>query len=67
MARELKMITIAEGIETPEQADYLRRCGWRYGQGWLFSDAQPEEALAAITPRPLRREEPLYPELRLDG
>jgi len=67
MARELKMITIAEGIETPEQADYLRRCGWRYGQGWLFSDAQPEEALAAITPRPLRREEPLYLDLRLDG
>ena len=61
MARELKMITIAEGIETPEQADYLRRCGWRYGQGWLFSDAQPEESLAPITPSPLRRAEPLFP------
>src|SRR5690606_983410 len=36
LARELQLVTIAGGIETQEQADYLRGSGWRYGQGWLF-------------------------------
>lgn len=45
LARELAMVTIAEGIENEEQAAYLRRNGWRYGQGWLFGSAQPESAL----------------------
>ncbi len=45
LARELNMITIAEGIETEEQADFLHHNGWRYGQGWLFGGAQPEGAL----------------------
>ena len=41
LARELGLATIAEGIETESQAEYLRSCGWRYGQGWLFGVAQP--------------------------
>lgn len=41
LARELAMVTIAEGIEHAEQADYLHRNGWRYGQGWLYGGAQP--------------------------
>ncbi|MFC0715690.1 putative bifunctional diguanylate cyclase/phosphodiesterase [Cellulomonas biazotea] len=41
LARELAMVTIAEGIEHEEQARYLHRNGWRYGQGWLFGGAQP--------------------------
>jgi diguanylate cyclase (GGDEF)-like protein len=41
LARELAMVTIAEGIEHEEQADYLHRNGWRYGQGWLYGGAQP--------------------------
>ena len=45
LARELNLITIAEGIETEEQAGFLHRNGWRYGQGWLFGAAQPENAL----------------------
>lgn len=44
LARELAMVTIAEGIEHEEQARYLHRNGWRYGQGWLFGGAQPAEA-----------------------
>lgn len=43
LARELAMVTIAEGIENDEQADFLRRNGWRYGQGWLYGGAQPME------------------------
>ncbi|SFK35886.1 bifunctional diguanylate cyclase/phosphodiesterase [Cellulomonas sp. KH9] len=41
LARELAMVTIAEGIENEEQADFLRRNGWRYGQGWLYGGARP--------------------------
>jgi EAL domain-containing protein (putative c-di-GMP-specific phosphodiesterase class I) len=45
LARELAMVTIAEGIEHEQQADYLHRNGWRYGQGWLFGGAQPAESI----------------------
>ncbi len=41
LARELGLATIAEGIETESQAEFLVSCGWRYGQGWLFGVAQP--------------------------
>ena len=42
LAREMEMVTIAAGIESQEQADYLRDCGWHYGQGWLFGAGQSE-------------------------
>jgi len=37
MAQRLKLRVIAEGIETSEQAEYLRQRGVHYGQGWYFS------------------------------
>jgi EAL domain-containing protein (putative c-di-GMP-specific phosphodiesterase class I) len=61
LARELGLATIAEGIETEAQAEFLSNCGWRYGQGWLFGVAQPASAVYAsateystslIDPRP---------------
>jgi len=36
VARELKMQTIAEGIETPTQRDFLKRLGCTLAQGYLF-------------------------------
>lgn len=51
LARELGLATIAEGIETESQADFLVRCGWRHGQGWLFGVAQPAEVVLG-TPMP---------------
>jgi Predicted signal transduction protein containing sensor and EAL domains len=37
MSRRLKLIVVAEGIEKPEQADYLRAANVPLGQGWLFA------------------------------
>jgi diguanylate cyclase (GGDEF)-like protein len=42
MARTLGVATVAEGVETPEQLEELRRLGCTYGQGFLFS--RPVEA-----------------------
>jgi len=39
--------TVAEGIETVEQADALRRLGCQYAQGYLWSRPLPLAALAA--------------------
>ncbi|WP_294641302.1 bifunctional diguanylate cyclase/phosphodiesterase, partial [uncultured Aureimonas sp.] len=36
MGRALRMTTTAEGVETPEQLDWLRRNGWAQAQGYLI-------------------------------
>ena len=41
LAGSLSMQAIAEGVETIEQRDTLRKLGCRYMQGFLYSKAQP--------------------------
>jgi diguanylate cyclase (GGDEF)-like protein len=46
MARALELRAVAEGIETVEQATYLRRLGYRHGQGFLFARPLPVNQVA---------------------
>ena len=36
MANELNIVTVAEGIETPEQAMFLKNAGCKIAQGFLY-------------------------------
>jgi EAL domain-containing protein (putative c-di-GMP-specific phosphodiesterase class I) len=36
LANGLHLTTVAEGVETQEQAQLLVEHGWGHGQGWLF-------------------------------
>jgi diguanylate cyclase (GGDEF)-like protein len=44
-AKSLQLVTVAEGVETPEQLQWLRSAGCAYAQGFLFSKAVPAEAI----------------------
>jgi len=43
MANQLKLKTVAEGVETPAQLAYLRQLKVDFVQGWLFSKALPAD------------------------
>ncbi|MCQ2576066.1 MAG: EAL domain-containing protein [Treponema sp.] len=43
MAQALQLITIAEGVETREQADFLKSVGCDVIQGYLYAKPMPED------------------------
>ena len=47
LAHALRLKTVAEGIEQPEQLDWLRSIGCEFGQGFLFGPARPAEFYGA--------------------
>jgi EAL domain-containing protein (putative c-di-GMP-specific phosphodiesterase class I) len=51
MAHKLGLKAIAEGIETQEQLDLLKKMGCDYGQGFLFSPALPPEQFESLLTR----------------
>jgi diguanylate cyclase (GGDEF)-like protein len=55
MARTLRKRTVAEGIETMEQLEYLRERGCDTGQGYLFSKALPADELARLVAEQRKR------------
>jgi diguanylate cyclase (GGDEF)-like protein/PAS domain S-box-containing protein len=48
LARSLKLGVVAEGVETPEERDFLRTNGSPDMQGFLFCQPQPADAIAAL-------------------
>lgn len=57
LARRLNMSTVAEGVETPEQAAWLREHGVNFLQGYWISRPMPLEQFSQWTPdRPQPRE-----------
>jgi diguanylate cyclase (GGDEF)-like protein/PAS domain S-box-containing protein len=48
LAEGLHLQSIAEGVETEEQAEILRSQGWTHGQGWLFGRPAPVPALTSL-------------------
>jgi diguanylate cyclase (GGDEF)-like protein/PAS domain S-box-containing protein len=48
LAHNLQLRCLAEGIETQEQLDFLRREGCDHGQGYLYSRPVPEDAFEAL-------------------
>ncbi|MBQ9118536.1 MAG: EAL domain-containing protein [Lachnospiraceae bacterium] len=42
-AHRLKLVTVAEGVETSEQLGFLRTCGCKVIQGYLFAKPMPEQ------------------------
>jgi len=48
LSNSLGMDTVAEGIEHPEQLEFLRREGCEIGQGYLFSKPLPAADLMAF-------------------
>jgi EAL domain-containing protein (putative c-di-GMP-specific phosphodiesterase class I) len=51
LAAELGMTVIAEGIETQEQLDVLKKIGVPFGQGYFFSKPIAADAIPAILNR----------------
>ncbi len=48
MAQSLKVATVAEGVETTYQLDFLRACGCDIAQGYLLGRPMPAERFAEL-------------------
>ena len=64
LAEGLGLETIAEGIESADEAVSLRDLGWRCGQGWFFGKAAPlshwqTTAIPTQRPSPIQTATPL--------
>jgi EAL domain-containing protein (putative c-di-GMP-specific phosphodiesterase class I) len=51
MASNLRLDVVAEGIETSEQVDLLKKLHCKYGQGFYFSQPLPAEEVASLLAR----------------
>ena len=55
IAGGLGLQLVAEGIETGGQRKFLTRAGYRYGQGFLFSESLPPDDATALLQRDMDR------------
>jgi diguanylate cyclase (GGDEF)-like protein len=61
LAHNLRLRVVAEGVETAEQLEFLRRLGCDQYQGYYYSPAVPPEEFAEMIQR-IRRAQPEYTE-----
>ncbi|WP_159866055.1 MULTISPECIES: cyclic di-GMP phosphodiesterase [unclassified Raoultella] len=54
LSRRLQLLTVAEGVETPEQAEWLRKHGVHYLQGYWISRPLPLETLLTAHDEPAK-------------
>lgn len=54
LARSLELETVAEGIETPHQLEFLRKEGCSFGQGYLISHPVSAESLSEFPKKAMR-------------
>lgn len=52
LAHNLNLAVVAEGIETKEQLEFLRRRGCQFGQGFLFSRPVSASECAVLQSKP---------------
>lgn len=52
IANDLGMVTVAEGVETEAQRDFLRAAGCHLGQGYLFARPLPADDFIALLDAP---------------
>ncbi len=58
MARTLGLRTVAEGVETEEQRNWLETHGVDYGQGWVFSRPLTADAFSDLARQDLKATAP---------
>ena len=63
LGRSLGLTVVAEGVETREQLKRLRALGCQQGQGFLFSEALPPDAMGALLLADVPRVAPVRPEV----
>ena len=51
LGREMGFVTIAEGIETEEELEIVRRMNCKFGQGYLFAKPTPAEKVPEMIAR----------------
>ncbi|MGG5811919.1 putative bifunctional diguanylate cyclase/phosphodiesterase [Falsiroseomonas sp. CW058] len=60
LGRTLDMVVVAEGVETEQQAEWLRAQGCAEGQGWLFGRPMPPAQARALIEAELGTRQPAH-------
>ena len=55
LGHSLDLVTVAEGIETEDQAEMLLRLGCSRGQGWLYGRPAPQDEIYDLIAMPPRQ------------
>lgn len=52
LAQTFELLTVAEGVETPEQLEFLKRAGCAQSQGYLHAKPMPADQLEPLLAQP---------------